>query len=66
MSTLFFFFLKKNNAWENVWVNPSLRMGMILTHLPMTLDGLIARASIPSFRVQCLAAGTQDPQCRAP
>ena len=25
---------------ENVWVNPSLRMGMILTHLPMTLDGL--------------------------
>eukprot|EP01050_Picozoa_sp_SAG11_P017348 SAG11_NODE_2492_length_3292_cov_2.280301_2_plen_45_part_00 len=31
---------KKNNAWENVWVNPSLRMGMILTHLPMTLHGL--------------------------
>ena len=27
-------------TWECVWVNPGLRMGMNLTHLPMTLHGL--------------------------
>ena len=30
---------------KSVWVNPGLRMGMILTHLPMTLDGLVCTAA---------------------